>query len=299
MAPAACRYNRSAMPPLGAHVSVAGGLARAFARGEDLGCEAIQIFVKNPSQWRAAPLDPAAAAQFRSAHAASPIGPVLAHGSYLVNLAATDETVLGRSREALGDELDRCAELGVAGLVVHPGAHLGAGEEAGLGRIAESLRAVFAARPRCPVPVLLENTAGQGTVLGYRLEQLVAILEQAGGLPLGVALDTCHAFAAGYPVHEEAGLGEFLAEVEERFGIGRVGCFHLNDSQRPFASRRDRHANVGRGAIGAEAFARLVADPRLAAVPMVLETPGGDEAYRWELELLRGGSAGESGGSAS
>ena len=277
-------------PPLGIHVSIAGGFPKAIGRGVELGCEAIQIFVKSASQWRGRPLAAEEVAEFRREHAASPIGPLLAHSSYLINLAATDEAILERSRWALGDELDRCQALGVQGLVVHPGAHLGAGEEAGLDRIAESLDAVYAQRPGCPVRVLLENTAGQGTVLGYRLEQLEATLARAACRErLGIALDTCHAFAAGYPLHEETGLAELLAEMEERFGIHRVGCLHLNDSKKPFASRRDRHANLGQGEMGAETFRRLVAEPRLAAVPMLLETPAGDdnEGYRQDLALLR------------
>jgi deoxyribonuclease-4 len=284
-------------PLLGAHVSIAGGLPRAIERGVSLGCDALQIFVKNASQWRGRPLDRAEAGAFRSAHEAAPIGPLVAHASYLINLAATDPGILERSRAALADELERCARLGVEGLVVHPGAHLGAGEEVGLERVAASLDAVLDLVPETAQPgpwtatrVLLENTAGQGTVLGYRHAQLAAI-RRASRHPgrLGFCLDTCHAFAAGYPVHEPAGLDEWLAEVGETLGWERVGALHLNDSKQPFASRRDRHENVGRGALGSEPFARLLHDPRVAGTPMILETPTEDdmEGHRRDLELLR------------
>lgn len=281
-------------PLLGAHVSIAGGLPKAIERGEELGCQALQIFVKNASQWRGRPLDDDEAAAFRHAHDASATGPVVAHASYLINLAAADEGILERSRAALADELERCARLGVEGLIVHPGAHLGAGEEAGIERAAASLDAVFrrvpAASDGAGPRILLENTAGQGTVLGWRTEHLAAI-RAASRSPerLGYCLDTCHAFAAGYPIHEEAGFEEWAAEVGEVLGWDLVGALHLNDSKKPFGSRKDRHANIGEGEIGTGAFARLLADPRAAGRPMVVETPLGDddEGHRRDLELLR------------
>jgi deoxyribonuclease-4 len=277
-------------PLLGAHVSIAGGLPKAIERGEDLGCAALQIFVKNASQWRGRALGEDEADAFRQAHGASAIGPLVAHSSYLINLCATDPAILARSRAALGDEVDRCARLGVAGLVVHPGAHLGAGEDAGIAAIAASLDAVFAERPECPARVLLENTAGQGTVLGYTNGQLAAMVAAGEAAEhLGFCLDTCHAFAAGYAVHEPAGYDEWAAEVGELLGWERVGALHLNDSKQPFASRKDRHENVGQGAIGPDLFARLLHDERTAGKPMVVETPMGDDegGHRRDLEYLR------------
>lgn len=275
---------------LGAHVSIAGGLPKAVERGEELGCEALQIFVKNASQWRGRALEDDEAEAFRAAHRTASAGPLVAHSSYLINLAATDPDVLARSRAALADELHRCSRLGVSGLVVHPGAHLGAGEEAGIAKIAESLDAVLGADPGGPTRVLLENTAGQGTVLGYRTAHLAAVLS-ASRHPerLGFCLDTCHAFAAGYAVHEPAGYDEWTAEVGEVLSWDRVGAVHLNDSKRPFGSRKDRHENVGQGEIGADAFARLLHDERTAGRPMIVETPLGDdgEGHRRDLELLR------------
>ena len=255
-----------------------------------MGCEALQIFVKNASQWRGRALSEDEAEAFREAHDASPVGPLVAHASYLINLAATDPKILAASRAALADELARCARLGVAGLVVHPGAHLGAGEEAGIERIAESLDAVLEADAGGPTLVLLENTAGQGTVLGYRNAQLAAI-RAAVARPerLGFCLDTCHAFAAGYAVHEPAGYDEWTAEAGELLSWERVGALHLNDSKQPFGSRKDRHENVGQGEIGPDAFARLLHDERTAGKPLIVETPLGDDeqGHRRDLDFLR------------
>jgi len=277
-------------PPLGAHVSVAGGLAEGIRRGVELGCETLQVFVKNASQWRGKPLAPEEVAAFRAAHAASPIGPLVAHAAYLINLAAPDPAILAKSRAGLADELQRCAAVGVPALVVHPGAHLGQGEEAGIAAIADSLDAVDAEIGDCPTRVLLEITAGQGTVLGYRLEQLAAIRRRAASQSrLGVCLDTCHAFAAGYALDTARGWEEFLVEIERTVGFALVGCVHLNDSVGTLGSRKDRHANLGEGALGLEAFRRVLAEPRFAAVPMILETPLGDDelGHARDLAILR------------
>lgn len=283
------------LPPLGAHVSVAGGMATSIERATALGCTAIQVFVKNASQWKGREVAEEEAAAFRAAHAASPVGPLVAHASYLINLCTTDPALLDRSREALADELSRCARLGVGGLVLHPGAHLGAGEEAGIDCVAASLDAVFSAVPESPgeppVRVLLENTAGQGSCLGYRLEHLEGIRARVSAPHrVGICVDTCHAFAAGYAIHDPAGYADFIAELEERIGLDALGCLHLNDSVRPFNSRRDRHAHIGEGEIGLRAFARFLHDPRLRDVPMVVETEPGDdmEGHRRDLETLRG-----------
>lgn len=278
------------IPPLGAHISVAGGLATAFDRAADLGCDAMQIFVKNASQWRGKEMVDEEIAAFQEAHAGSPVGgSLLAHGSYLINLAATDPKILEKSLDALADELVRCSRLGVTGLVLHPGAHLGAGEEAGVDKVAASLDAVLGDLPDVSTRVLLENTAGQGSCLGWRLEQLAAIRARvAEPGRIGFCLDTCHAFAAGYAVHED--LAGFLDEVDERLGLDAVGCFHLNDSVRPFGSRRDRHAHIGEGEIGLDLFKRMLTEPRLQTIPMVLETEPGDDmkGHRRDLNTLRG-----------
>ena len=281
----------ASLPPLGAHVSVAGGLATALGRATDLGCTAIQIFVKNASQWRGRVLEDEEATAFRTAHAGSAVGPLVAHASYLINLAAAEGEIREKSVEALVDELARCCRLGVGGLVLHPGAHLGAGEETGIARVAEALDRIHALLPGCPTRVLLENTAGQGSCLGHRLEHLAQIRAQvAEPQRIGVCLDTCHSFAAGYAIHEVSGYEDFITQVIELLGLDALGCIHLNDSVKPFASRRDRHAHIGEGEIGLDAFARLLQDPRLLGVPMVLETEPGDEmeGHRRDLAVLRG-----------
>jgi len=277
-------------PPLGAHVSIAGGMPKSIERGQELGCTAIQVFVKNASQWKGKPIGEEEVAAFRSNHAASDIGPIVAHATYLINLTADSPANLEKSKETLGDELDRCDRLGISGLVVHPGAHLGQGIDFGLERIAASLVEILEARPSGKAQVLLENTAGQGTLVGFRLDQLARIRDTAG-MPdrIGICIDTCHAFAAGYPLNDESGYEEFFSEFRSLFSTECLRCMHLNDSKFPLGSKRDRHANLGQGEIGLELFERLVNDSKLAKVPMVLETPLGDEddGHRIDLELLR------------
>lgn len=277
----------SAAPRLGAHVSTAGGVARAFERGAEIGCEALQIFVKSPNQWRGRAFSEDEPEAFRTGRAEAGGLPVVAHAAYLINLAAPDPTVLERSLAGLADELDRSDALGLDGLVVHPGAHLGEGVEAGIARIAESLDAVLADRPD-GTPVLLEITAGQGTVLGRTLEELAAIRD-ASRHPdrLAFCLDTCHAFAAGYDLRTAEAVAEFVDRVAATIGIERVACVHLNDSTGELGSRRDRHANIGEGAIGAEGFRAWLAEPRLAALPSLLETPMGDDDGGHARDLAR------------
>ena len=265
-------------------------MSRAIERGMDLGCDAIQVFVKNASQWQGKPLDRDDVERFRQAHAESDIGPLVAHASYLINLCANNPENLDKSRAALTDELERCHRLGIPGLVVHPGAHLGAGIDAGLELVADSLREVLSTLPDNRTKVLLENTAGQGTLVGYRLEHLATIRDLAGpGSRIGVCIDTCHAFAAGYALDDQTGYGEFLDTLTELFSGEEPSCFHLNDSQYELGAKRDRHANLGQGEIPLKVFERLLHEPTLREVPMILETPMGDEmeGHRRDLELLR------------
>ncbi len=279
------------MARLGAHVSAAGGVAKAFGNAAALECDALQIFVKNANRWAAKPLSEGDITAYREAQTAHGSPPVTAHASYLINLSAINPETLAKSRAALKDELERCHKLGIEGLVVHPGAHLGEGVDAGLEAVARSLDKVLTdLEPENKVPVLLENTAGQGTTLGRKLAELGRIINLSDhAAQLGVCLDTCHAFAAGYPVQTENGLAAFLDEAAAQIGLERIGCFHLNDSQYPLDSRRDRHANLGAGEIGLEAFARLAADPRFKHMPMLLETPVGDDdqGHARDLERLR------------
>ncbi len=275
-------------PALGAHVSTAGGLPRAFERGREIAATALQIFVKNASQWRGKALTGDETRLFRAARAGEGEPPVVAHAAYLINLAAPDEAILAKSRAALADELGRCAALGVDALVVHPGAHMGRGIDGGIDAVAASLDAVFAELPEEGPALLLELTAGQGTVLGHTFEQLASMRERASRRArLGFCLDTCHAFAAGYEVGSAAAVEEFLAAAERTLGLGSVGCIHLNDSVGERGSKKDRHANIGEGRIGLEGFRRLISEPTLAHAPMILETPIGDDERGHARDLAR------------
>jgi deoxyribonuclease-4 len=280
---------------IGAHVSVQGGLPLALDRARRIRASALQIFVRSARRWASPPPAEEEALAFRRAVARRSLGPyTLAHASYLINLASPDREVWERSVAALGAELDLCRLLGVPQLVVHPGSHRGAGAAAGLRRVARGLDRALAPRRTGATPavrVLLENTAGQGSTVGHRFEQLGAILAATRHADLvGVCLDTCHAVAAGYELSGAAAYRRTLAELDRRVGLSRVRAFHLNDSRHAAGSRRDRHAHIGEGHVGLDGFRRLLNDPRFAGVPMVLETPkgAGDEHDRRNLATLRG-----------
>ncbi|MDE3155928.1 MAG: deoxyribonuclease IV [Acidobacteriota bacterium] len=273
------------MPHLGAHMSVAGGLPLAVDRAVLHGCRALQIFSRPSSQWRARPLAPEEIASFRErADAAGIVRPV-SHASYLINLASAQPGLRRQSLEAFGDELDRAEALGLLGVVLHPGAYTTGTESGGLQLIAEGLAELLAARSGGRTLVLLEQTAGQGTMLGYRFEQLAALLDQLDGHPrVGLCLDTCHLFAAGYDLTTAAGYDETFIALDRLVGLDRVKVFHLNDSKKPCGSRVDRHEHIGKGCLGIEPFRRLLNDPRFAELPMVLETPKAVSTSRGPVE---------------
>ena len=273
---------------LGAHVSVAGGAEKAVARATDLDCDAFQIFVKSPNRWSNAPRAEKESAAFRTARDAAGL-PVVAHAGYLINLASPKEEVRAKSRSALADELRRCAALGVPGLVLHPGAPQDDGRDVGIDRVAEGLDAVHADVGELPVQVLLENTAGQGSTLGVSVAELQAILERVDAPGrVGVCFDTCHAFAAGYDLRDD-GYDRLIAELADGPGLATLACWHLNDSKFPLGTHRDRHANIGDGELGLPPFARLLRDDRFAELPMILETPLGDDeqGHARDLATLR------------
>jgi deoxyribonuclease-4 len=276
------------MGRLGAHMSVAGGVDTAFERGVRVGCEAMQLFTKNSNQWVGRPLAPGEVARFCEAAGRTLIHPLLAHSSYLINLGSPCADLLKRSRAALFDELERAAALGLDYLVIHPGAATGGNEEDCLKRIAESLSELNHRMPRAPTRILLENTAGQGSSVGHRLEhlaQILGLIEPAGFV--GVCLDTCHLFAAGYDLRTRAAYDKTMREVATLVGLDRVKAFHLNDCQKDLGCRVDRHEHVGRGFIGREGFRLLVRDPRFAQHPMILETPKGDDGFSMDIVNLR------------
>jgi deoxyribonuclease-4 len=263
-------------PPdeLGAHVSVAGGLALAPARGHALGCGAIQIFVKNQRQWAAPPLDPEAARAFRAARRRHGIGHAFAHGSYLVNLATPVPAAWRQAVDAFSDELERAEALGLDCLVVHPGSHMGAGRDAGLAAVARAVDEGLARTAGARVRVALENTAGAGNTLGGTFEDLAAILGRVRRPErVGVCLDTCHLFVAGYDIRTRAGYAAAVEECARTVGLVRVLAFHLNDASAGLGSGLDRHENIGRGRLGLAPFRFLLNDRRFVRVPKVLETP--------------------------
>ena len=273
---------------LGAHVSVAGGLDNAFARGLESNCTALQIFTKNANRWQGKPISNDDALAFQQAWQKSGIGPVIAHDAYLINLASPKQDVWEKSKAALRDELLRCAQLGITGLVMHPGAHLGTGVKTGVERIREAFREILPETPP-EVRLLLENTAGQGTYLGGDFAHLAALLEGLDEDRFGVCFDTCHAHTAGYDLSTSESYTEVMAEFDRLVGLKQIKAFHLNDCLKPCGSSVDRHTHIGQGTIGRTGFACLMQDQRLAAIPMLLETPKGDggEMDRVNLALLR------------
>jgi deoxyribonuclease-4 len=276
------------MALLGAHCSTAGGLPAAASEAKGLRCEAVQVFLKSNRQWAMRDLAPGEAGGFREGLARAGVRAAVAHATYLVNLASRDRRVERLSRECFLAEARRAGEVGIASLVFHPGAHLGAGEEAGFRRVAAALAKTLAATRDSGVLLLLENAAGQGSTLGTRFEDLARMMALAGDDPrLGVCLDTCHAFAAGHDLSTDRGYDAVMADLDRTVGLRRLRAVHLNDSRLGLGSRRDRHANLGEGVLGRTPFRRLVNDPRLESVPMVLETPGGLEGYRRDLKILR------------
>ncbi|MFW6180316.1 MAG: deoxyribonuclease IV [Spirochaetota bacterium] len=275
------------MRELGCHVSIAGGYHRAVARGEKLGCTAIQIFTRSQLQWSIRPLDREAVERWHRARNGSTVRGAYAHGSYLINLASPDGRVAELSRSALLEELSRCRALGIPLLVIHPGFHLGSGQDRGAGRVAASLRRALRRVPG--VWVCLENTAGQGTGLGFRFEQLGEIIGEAGER-VGVCLDTCHAFAAGYDLRDPRGLSAALDGLDRAAGLHLLKLLHLNDCRGDLGSRVDRHQHIGQGALGREAFRLVLHSGELEGIPAVIETPkgrGGEEGERMDRENLR------------
>ena len=277
-------------PLLGAHQSIAGGLHRALERGRSLGCQAVQIFTRSARQWALRPLAEEDVRAFAAARAATGIRALLAHDSYLPNPAAPVESLRARSVRELIAELERCERLGIPYLVAHPGAHCGAGEDAGLRTAARSLGEVLEACRGFTATIALENTAGQGTQIGWRFEQLGRLCaETRGGERLRVCLDTEHAFAAGYDLRSAAGYTAALAELDANLGIDRIVAFHLNDAKCTLGGRVDRHEHIGRGGLGVGAFRRLLRDRRFRGLPMCIETPKGADLAddRRNLAVLR------------
>ena len=258
---------------IGAHVSPAGGLPKAIERGLERGCRAIQIFNQSPRMWRPSKYPEQDIAAFREAMAASEIDAVLIHAVYLLNCASDDPDIRAKSLTSLTHSLRVGHEIGAACVVLHPGSAKTGDVKAAIARSGETIAEALADSESCPLH--LENTAGTGGTLGRSVDELAALLEAAGGGErLGLCLDSCHLLASGYDIRTAAGMDELVRELEAKVELARVGSLHLNDSQTPLGSNRDRHANVGTGELGEDGCAAFLSAPELADLPCVLETPG-------------------------
>jgi deoxyribonuclease IV len=277
---------------LGAHIGTSEGLGEAPRRGKSIGCEAIQIFSKSPKMWAGPPIADEAAAAFRATVREVGLKATAVHHGYLINLATPKKAMLTRSRKALLDEIARASQVGVDGLILHPGAHMGEGAEAGGARIIESLNWVLEKAPDAPVRLLLENAAGQGTAMCSTFPELRRILDGVSDpTRVGVALDTCHLFAAGNEFRTPEAYGALVDRIESELGTKEVKAFHLNDAKADLGSHLDRHENIGVGKIGVEGFRSILNDPRWSETPGYLETPLDDDdyaAYVRDLATLRG-----------
>ena len=276
------------MPLLGAHMSIEGGLHKAFERISLVKGRSLQIFSKNQRQWRAPALHVSEIEQFSKARQQWGQGPVAIHDSYLINLANPDTIKANRAVNAFAAEIIRAGQLDIPYLIMHPGSHVGVGCEKGLAQLTANLDRAFKQADRATsVMVLLETTAGQGTGLGASFEELAHVITHSKySERLGVCFDTCHAFAAGYDISTKAGYKKTFADFESIIGLNRLKFFHLNDSKKELGSKVDRHAHIGKGEIGLEGFRLLMNDPRFIHHPMVLETPK-EKNLKEDIENLK------------
>lgn len=276
---------------VGSHVSAAGGLFKAVERAVSVGCDCIQVFTKNNNQWKAKPLADDDIQKWNDAFAQSNLSHPIAHASYLINLASPKDDLFQKSIDALVIELERGNQLSLEGLVVHPGAFTDSNEEDGLNRIVDAVAEVLQRTEPGTCRLLLENTAGQGTCLGHRFDQLAFMLDGVGDdQRVGICLDTCHAFAAGYEINTADGFAAMSAEIQDLLPAGSITALHLNDSKKPLGSRVDRHEHIGRGEIGLDGFRYLFQDPVLSELPGYLETEKGtdeESGEDWDVINLR------------
>lgn len=271
--------------PLGAHMSISGGVGNAVLRGKEVGCDIVQIFTKSSNQWKARPLAEEEITEFKKNRKDTRIWPVLAHNSYLINLASPDNELYQKSTDAMLIEMERAETLGLPHIIMHPGAHVGSGEEAGLSRIAGSINLLFDRTKGYKVDLLLETTAGQGTVLGHRFEHIRAILDKVrDSNRVGVCFDTCHSFTAGYDLKNR--YDAVFKEFDKVIGLARLKAFHLNDTLKVLGSRVDRHWHIGKGELGLETFKRLMRDERFMDLPMIIETPKGVDEDGTDLDVI-------------
>jgi deoxyribonuclease-4 len=273
---------------IGAHLSTSQGLPAMVRNAVALGASCAQIFTSSPQQWRGKQYTAAEGAALQAALAETGVGPIISHDSYLINLASTDPVMLEKSRDAFREELLRCGVLGLPMAVMHLGAYKGGTLEEGLARLAESLNLLIPVADAAGVQIVLETTAGQGTYLGGDFAQFPQIFSMIPAQQrLGVCLDTCHVFVAGYDLRDAEHYAQLWAAFDEHIGLERLKVIHVNDTERALGSHGDRHANIGQGQLGLEAFRLLMQDARLAGVPKILETPGGEAQHGENLRMLR------------
>lgn len=275
---------------LGAHMSIAGGIDKAIERGISLSCTTLQLFTKNSNQWKGRVLKTDEVERFKTLRKESGISPLIAHDSYLINLASGSHELRKRSIQALIEEMERCSTLEIPYIVIHPGAHLGSGEEAGIKNITDSLNIVFRETEGWGVGIALEVTAGQGTSIGYRFEHLSRLIDGIRDTArIKACLDSCHLFAAGYDISTAEGYHTVINDYNRLIGLDRLVCFHVNDSKKGLGSRVDRHEHIGKGCLGEGFFKLLMKDKRFEYIPKIIETPKGEdmEEDRINLTLLR------------
>ncbi|MEP0764933.1 MAG: deoxyribonuclease IV [Fimbriimonadia bacterium] len=272
---------------IGAHMPTAKGMAQALHDGKAIGCDCVQVFTTTPMQWRGKSISEEDAAAFRAAVPEAGLGAVASHAIYLLNLASPDPELLEKSRTAYLQELERCRLLGIPQAVVHVGKHMDSGEDVGVQTLSESIRAVLAESPK-EVAIAMETDAGQGTCIGHHFEQLASVLDaNKGHKRLTICLDTCHIFVAGYDIRTAEAFSKVLDDFDRVIGLDRLTCLHANDAKKPLGSRVDRHAHIGDGEIGMEAFRFLVNEPRLAHVPIYIETPEMETMHEENVRRLK------------
>ena len=273
---------------VGAHTSAQGGAHQAILEGQEIGATTIQLFTANQRRWEAKPISDEDARLFKEAVQTTGIKKIMSHDSYLINLGSSDPESLAKSRKAFREELIRCQKLDLAFLNFHPGAAVGSSEEECLDRIVESLELMQDLAGQGETRLLFEGTAGQGSAVGWRFEHLAYLLERLHkNMRVGVCLDTCHIFAAGYDIRTPQAWEETLAAFDKIVGLKHLFAFHVNDSMKPFSSRKDRHAPLGKGEIGIECFKVMMTHPLMRDIPKYLETPDGPELWKEEIALLR------------
>lgn len=273
---------------IGAHTSASGGSFNALLEGAEIGATTIQLFTSNQKQWKGRSLTKEEIEDFKRLKKETGIQTVMSHDSYLINLGSPDPILLEKSREAFKEELKRCHQLEIDYLNFHPGAFTTGSEDACLDTIVESLLSFQSLSSKGKTRLLLETTAGQGSSVGHRFEQIGYILHRVKDfIPIGVCIDTCHIFSAGYDITTFEGWNQTLKEFDSNIGLQYLYAFHLNDSKNPLGSRKDRHENLGKGSIGLECFKFLMTDPRVKYLPKYLETPDGTTMWKEEITLLK------------